>query len=67
MSRDANVVGHTWQYVNKDGGPDRRFNYNPRYDKCQYGNVSLRFPGGHAVNLMISSSVITDKLMQAMC
>jgi hypothetical protein len=26
---DAKVVGRTWQYVNKNGGPDRRFKNNP--------------------------------------
>lgn len=26
VPRDATVVDHTWQYVNKKGGPDRRFN-----------------------------------------
>jgi hypothetical protein len=29
VPRDAVVVDHTFRYVNKDGGPDRRFNYNP--------------------------------------
>jgi hypothetical protein len=26
---DAVVTGYTWQYVNKNGGPDRRFSRNP--------------------------------------
>ncbi len=28
--RDARVVDWTWQYLNKKGGPDRRFSHNPR-------------------------------------
>src|SRR5690606_34854834 len=27
---DATVVDYTYKYVNKNGGPDRRFSYNPR-------------------------------------
>jgi hypothetical protein len=38
---DANVIGHTWRFVRKDGGPDRRFNNNRQLPKCLY--QSLRF------------------------
>lgn len=38
---DAPVVGSTWQYVNKSGGPDRRFNNNRQLPILQYGELHL--------------------------
>jgi hypothetical protein len=43
---DAQVVGHTWQYVNKDGGPDRRFSGNRQLPKVLYGELHLRSASG---------------------
>lgn len=62
--RDARVIGHTWQYVNKDGGPDKRFNYNPRYDECQYGRLNLSLSGGRSFDLMLSSTTVSEALAQ---
>jgi len=33
---DAKVVDYTWQYVNKSGGPDKRFSSNHRLPICAY-------------------------------
>lgn len=33
---DAKVVDYTWRYVNKSGGPDRRFSSNHRIPICAY-------------------------------
>ena len=38
---DATVVGQTWQYVNKDGGPDRRFAHNPTRTVVLYDSRAL--------------------------
>ncbi|HEX4498793.1 MAG TPA: DUF4236 domain-containing protein [Thermoanaerobaculia bacterium] len=38
---DAPAVGATWQYVNKNGGPDRRFNNNRQLPILQYGEIHL--------------------------
>lgn len=38
---DSQVVGHTWRFVNKNGGPDRRFNNNRQLPIAEYGEVSL--------------------------
>jgi hypothetical protein len=42
---DATVVGKTWQYVNKSGGPDRRFKNNRElpialYEEIQFTSVT---------------------------
>jgi len=43
---DASQVGSTWRFVNKDGGPDRRFNNNRQLPIMLYGEVSLRSHSG---------------------
>lgn len=43
---DAQVVGHTWQYVNKNGGPDRRFNNNRQLPIALYEELAFRSPSG---------------------
>lgn len=42
VPRDAMVVDRTWRYVNKKGGPDRRFKDNREIPVCQYEEVALR-------------------------
>jgi hypothetical protein len=39
--RDGEVVGMTWQYVNKKGGPDLRFNNNRQIPIYRYGQVEI--------------------------
>lgn len=43
---DATVVGHTWRYVNKNGGPDRRFNNNRQIPICLYDQINLTSSSG---------------------
>ncbi|MBC9913887.1 DUF4236 domain-containing protein [Chitinophaga varians] len=38
---DARVVDYTWQYVNKSGGPDRRFNNNRKLPVCAYSEYTF--------------------------
>ena len=44
--RDAQVVGQTWQYVNKAGGPDRRFSNNRTLPIMLYGELQLQSTTG---------------------
>ena len=43
---DAQVVGQTWRFVNKNGGPDRRFNNNRQLPICLYEVIHLRSASG---------------------
>lgn len=43
---DAEVVGHTWKYVNKSGGPDRRFKDNKELPICRYEEILLSSQSG---------------------
>ena len=43
---DAQQLGSTWRYVNRNGGPDRRFNNNRELPILLYGEISLRSSSG---------------------
>lgn len=55
VPRDSQVVGTTWRFVNKSGGPDRRFNDNRQIPMARYGELVLEAPGGLRVVLNTSS------------
>jgi hypothetical protein len=64
VPRDANVVGETWRYVNKNGGPDRRFNFNKRLPVCLYGEMDFQSAGGLSGRLQFSNSTAADRFSQ---
>jgi hypothetical protein len=41
LPRDAEVVDRTWKYVNRSGGPDRRFKDNKELPVCRYEEITL--------------------------
>ncbi|HEX5405624.1 MAG TPA: DUF4236 domain-containing protein [Pseudonocardiaceae bacterium] len=43
---DSLIVGHTWRYVNKSGGPDRRFKDNTQLPIVKYGQLNMESPAG---------------------
>jgi Protein of unknown function (DUF4236) len=43
---DAQQVDTTWRYVNRNGGPDRRFNNNRQLPILLYGKMSLASSSG---------------------
>ena len=51
---DAQVVGYTWRFVNRDGGPDRRFSSNRRIPQVRYQQMGLQGTGGFQKILYIS-------------
>jgi len=46
VPRDAVRVGTTWKYVNKGGGPDRRYKNNRQVPIMQYGELTLSTASG---------------------
>jgi hypothetical protein len=46
VPNDSLQVGQTWQYVNKGGGPDKRFSNNPILPIMLYGHLDLTSPQG---------------------
>jgi hypothetical protein len=54
VSNDAKIIDHTWRYVNKSGGPDRRFSNNRQIPICLYSNYYLNSDSG--LNEIIQTS-----------
>jgi len=57
---DATVVGHTWRYVNRSGGPDRRFSSNPQLPICMYDELHFRTASGLNEVVQLSRSGIGE-------
>lgn len=54
LPHDSRQVGTTWQYVNKKGGPDRRFNNNRQIPVMQYGVIAFSSNSGLQALFMCS-------------
>ncbi len=63
---DARVVGHTWQYVNKNGGPDRRFKNNRQLPVCAYNQLNLSTADGLDVRFLGSKDGAFDRLVASL-
>jgi hypothetical protein len=61
---DAHVSEHTWYYVNKSGGPDRRFNNNRLLPICLYGEVAFYSAGGLNFKVQVSRASATESLFK---
>jgi hypothetical protein len=62
---DATIVDRTWRYVNKNGGPDRRFNNNVQLPVVQYGALLLISSQG--LNIQLNTSNVQESLAFANC
>jgi hypothetical protein len=61
---DGNLVDTTWTYVNKDGGPDRRFNNNRQLPVMLYGRLILTTATGLYWIVQISRYQAAEPLAQ---
>ena len=55
VPNDAQIVGTTWKYVNKSGGPDKRFKDNRELPICLYGELALKSPAGLNTDILFSN------------
>lgn len=63
---DAVVVGETWKYANRDGGPDRRFKDNHVIPICLYENLRLTSAGGLNEAVQFSRCGVVHEFEQAL-
>ena len=63
--RDARVVDHTWKYVNKKGGPDRRFANNPQLPICLYDELHFSCLSGLNEVIQVSRCGIGQAVEQS--
>jgi hypothetical protein len=66
VPRDTQVVDHTWQYVNKSGRPDRRFNNNRQIPICLYNELWFNSPTGLNEVIQVSRTGIGQQLDAAL-
>ncbi len=62
---DARVLGSTWQYVNKRGGPDKRFNNNRQIPIMEYGETNISSDSGLNIVIHISNLLNSQNFSQA--
>ena len=55
VPQDAQIVDYTWRFVNKKGGPDRRFSNNHQLPIAQYGFIQLQSKTGLNIHLNVSN------------
>lgn len=60
---DAVVVDQTWRYVNRKGGPDRRFNNNRQLPICLYGEIDMRSAGGVNERIQCSRGDVAERFV----
>ncbi|QDT44550.1 Tellurite resistance protein TerB [Gimesia alba] len=60
-TRDSNIVGQTWRFVNKDGSPDKRFNNNVKIPEMKYGILKLE-GSGIDLSLYASNQITSDNV-----
>ncbi len=65
VPRDARTVDQTWSYVNKKGGPDRRFSNNPTIPIAEYEEVRLTSRSGLNEALQVSRVGSFAKIVEA--
>ena len=65
VPRDAVVVDRTWKYVNKSGGPDRRFKDNKELPVCRYEEITLSSQTGLNEVLQLSRCGFGSALAEA--
>jgi hypothetical protein len=66
VPRDSRVLGYTWRFVNKSGGPDRRFNNNRQLPVLEYGRLVLAGANGYGAVLDFSTPAASSALAAAL-
>lgn len=64
---DAKVVDQTYKYVNKKGGPDKRFKDNRQIPVCAYSQYELTSNNGLQEMIVTSKLNGMDRLIDALC
>ena len=63
---DAHIIDKTWLYINKDGGPDRRFKNNKEIPVCKYGKLKIEIGNRLLLYIMTSLEDAPKEFQKAM-
>ena len=58
---DAEKIGSTWMYVNKNGLPDRRYVNNPSVAVVRYGGINISINGDTPVIYQVSNALTAEE------
>ena len=64
IPKDAKVIHYTWKYVNKKGGPDKRFKDNRKLPVCDYGGLIVNSGDNIKCRIQFSNIDLTEELME---
>lgn len=64
VPRDAHVIGKTWRFARKDGGPDHRFKGNHQIPIVRYGTLNLWADAGLQARLHLSAEGLAARTAQ---
>ena len=59
---DAQIVDRVWLHQRVNGGPDRRYRYNPQLPVCLYGEMKIASARGMLIYLRTSRTGVADHL-----
>ncbi len=59
---DSKVLNYTYQYVNQNGGPDRRYAYNPQRPVVGYGSIEIN---KFSLSYQVSNAEAAEKFVEA--
>ena len=65
VPEDAEVVGHNWKYMNKNGGPDKRFNNNYQIPIVLYSEIDLNTSSGINLRFQASNKRAGENLLKS--
>lgn len=54
LQSDSEIINYTWQYVNVNGGPDRRYSNNYQIPVCLYGQLEIKYKNEQILYLITS-------------
>lgn len=63
---DSEIIGKTWRYVNKKGGPDRRFKDNIEIPILRYSEIYFQSNSGLNELIQLSKPNLGEELLNAL-
>lgn len=63
---NAQVIGTSFTYVNRDGGPDMRYNYNPQTFLIKNWDLDLHFTSEQPIHTSFSDKVAVESFAKAL-
>jgi len=63
---NAEVIGHSFTYVNRDGGPDMRYNYNPQTFLIKNWDLDIHFKTDPPIHTSFSDRIAVESFAIAL-